>query len=114
MAGQGLAVPSTIHFVTGNKNKLTEVSMLSTLFVPFFWPVRLHAPWPTDIPHRLHCSSLARLVYLPPGTAVALTRLCAAQLTAILSAGHQLPFEVKSQNLDLPELQVNRNPLHMS
>jgi hypothetical protein len=29
-----------------------------------------------------------------------------AQVTAILAAGHQLPFEVKMQNLDLPELQV--------
>ena len=28
------------------------------------------------------------------------------QVTAILAAGHQLPFEVKMQNLDLPELQV--------
>ena len=31
------------------------------------------------------------------------------QVTAILAAGHQLPFEVKMQNLDLPELQVSRN-----
>ena len=36
----------------------------------------------------------------------------AAQVTAILAAGHQLPFEVKMQNLDLPELQVLKR-LHM-
>ena len=28
------------------------------------------------------------------------------QVTAILAAGHHLPFEVKGVNVDLPELQV--------
>lgn len=32
------------------------------------------------------------------------------QLTAILAAGQQLPFEIRSRNLDLPELQVSPKP----
>jgi hypothetical protein len=35
----------------------------------------------------------------------------AGQVTAILAAGHHLPFEVKGVNVDLPELQVRHDLL---
>lgn len=40
------------------------------------------------------------------GDAAGMSILCFTQVTAILAAGHQLPFEVQGVDVDLPELQV--------
>lgn len=82
-----VSVPTTICFATGNANKLKEViRAIAYAWSGVAWTgVRIK---PAQIP------VLSTELGLP------------GQVTAILAAGHHLPFDVKGVNVDLPELQV--------
>ena len=108
MSAQTVATPASISFVTGNFNKLKEVILLT----PADGSCR-NACW---VQFRIACmmdvpagALVFTLQSVLRGAALSNMRDKAGpgvQVTAILAAGHQLPFEVKMQNLDLPELQV--------